>query len=197
MKFTCLLLSWALSWNVLAACAWGQAAAPADSPDEAQQRELSMAMQEAGNSAVDYVRVLEEHLKKYPNGKGHDTIERALVTAAIEAKDNRRVVLYGQHVLESNPKDVQILQKVAAALLTHDDRESAEKACGYAHRLELELTERRSQPPPEGYSVARWQNVTDHHLADALRLEAEAQGKSGNTVEAEALARRSWQTNPT
>jgi thiol-disulfide isomerase/thioredoxin len=193
MKFTPFLLSWA----ALAGCAWGQAQASADSADEAQQRELSTAMQEAGNSPVDFVRILEQHLKKYPNGKGHDTIERALVTAAIEAKDNRRIALYGEHVLEANPKDIQILQKVASALLTRDDRESVEKAYGYAHRLEVELTERRTQPPPEGYSAIRWQNLSDHHLADALRLEAEARGRSGKTEEAEALAKRGWETTPT
>jgi len=193
MKFTPILLSWA----VLASSAWGQSQATADSAEEAQQRELSMAMQEAGNSPVDFVRILEQHLKKYPNGKGHDSIERALVMAAIDARDDRRIAQYGEHVLESNPKDVQILSKVAAALLARDDRASAEKAFGYAHRLEVELTERRSQPPPDGYSGVRWQNLSDHHLADALRLEAEAAGKSGLLKEAEALARRSWETNPT
>jgi thiol-disulfide isomerase/thioredoxin len=192
-----------LSCAMFAGFAWGgQAAAPApaapaESAEEAQQRELSVAMQEAGNSPVDFVRILEQHLKKYPNGKGHDSIERALVLAAIESKDDRRIAQYGEHVLENNPKDVQILQKVAAALLAKGDRESTEKAYGYAHRLELELTERRPQAPPEGYTQARWQNYTEHHLADALRLEAEAAGKSGKTAEAQALAKRSWETNPT
>lgn len=197
MKFTCILLSCAaLAWS-----AWGQTKPPAQAPapteEETEQQELNAAMQEAGNSPVDFERVLKQHLKKYPNGKGHETIERALVMAAIEAKDDRRIALYGDHVLATNPKDVQILQKVASALLTRGDRDSAEKAYGFAHRLELELTDMRDHAPPEGYSAVRWHSQADRRMADALRLEAEAKGRFGKTAEAEALARRGWETDPT
>ncbi len=179
-----------------AAVGKAQAPTPQVTPEEAEQRELSTAMQEAGNSPVDFVRILEQHLKKYPDAKSHDGIERALVTAAIEAKDNRRIALYGEHVLATNPKDIQILQKVAYALLTRDDHESVEKAYGYAHRLEMEITDLRGQPAPEGYSALRWRLLNDKRLAEAVRLEAEAQGRSGKTAEAEALAARAWETNP-
>ena len=155
-------------------------------------------MQEAGNSPVDFVRVLEQHLKKYPNGKGHDSIERAMVMAAIEAKDDRRIALYGEHVLAKNPKDGQILEKVAAALLTRDDRESAEKAYGYAHRLELELALKPQPASARGLQRSSLAEPrTTRRLADALRLEAEAQGGLGKTADAKALAKRRWETNPT
>jgi thiol-disulfide isomerase/thioredoxin len=55
----------------------------------------------------------------------------------------------------------------------------------------------RQQPPPSGYNAARWQVLTDRRLADALRVEAHAQGNMGKTVEAMALAKRGWDTNPT
>ena len=201
MKFTLTLLSYAalvwFAWCQTGARAQAQTQAPASAAEEAEQRELSMAMQEAGNSSVDFVRVLEQHLKKYPNGKNHDAIERALATAAIDAKDDRRIVLYGEHVLAANPKDVQILEKVASALLARDARENAEKAYGFARRLELELAVIRTEDPPEGYSAVRWQRLTDRRMATALRLEADAQGRSGKTAEAEVIARRGWETNAT
>src|ERR1017187_9436403 len=110
MKFTLTLLSYAalvwFAWCQTGARAQAQTQAPASAAEEAEQRELSMAMQEAGNSSVDFVRVLEQHLKKYPNGKNHDAIERALVTAAIDAKDDRRIGLYGEHVPAGNPQAV-------------------------------------------------------------------------------------------
>jgi thiol-disulfide isomerase/thioredoxin len=165
-------------------------------PDK-EQESLQRALGEAGNSPVDFVRALEQHLKKYPQAKDRDKIERALVAAAIEAKDDRRTALYGERVLSSNPKDMQILQKVATSLLRHEDRENAEKAYGYARTLEQELTELRKQPAPEGYSEFRWHNMTDRRLADALRLQAQAQGILGKTAEAMALAKRGWETNPT
>jgi len=178
----------------LAASAWAQPAAPAE---DTEQRELSQALGEAGNSPVDFVRVLEQHLKKYPQSKERDKIERALVSAAIDAKDDRRIALYGESVLAKNPKDVQILQKVASALLLREDKESITKAYGFAHTLEQQLTEMRKQKPPEASSVFRWQYLTDRRLADALRLEARAQGLLGKTAEAVELAKRSWETNPT
>jgi thiol-disulfide isomerase/thioredoxin len=205
MKFLPTLLLYAtLVWSAPGQ-ARAQTQASADKAEDAEQRDLSTAMGEAGNSPVDFVRVLERHLKKYPNAKNRDVIEHALVRAAVDAKDDRRIVLYGERFLAANPKDVQILEKVASALLARSDGGSPEKlpekvydkAYGYAHQLELALTEIRAQEPPEGYSVVRWQNMTDRRLAAALRLEAEAQGRSGKTAEAEALSRRSWETCPT
>jgi thiol-disulfide isomerase/thioredoxin len=178
------------------ASAWAQAQVTAGAEDP-QQRELSQALGEAGNSPVDFVRVLEQHLKKYPESKDRDRIERALVAAAIDAKDDRRTALYGERVLAANPKDVQVLQKVALALSRREDRESAEKAYGYARTLEHELSEMRKQPTPAGYSAFRWQSLADRQVAEALRLEAHAQGILGKTSEAVALAQRAWEVNPT
>jgi thiol-disulfide isomerase/thioredoxin len=169
----------------------------ANPQDDPEQQELTRALGEAGNSPVDFVRALEQHLKKYPQAKDRDKIERALVAAAIEAKDDRRVALYGERVLAINPRDLQILPKVAAALLMHEDRESAEKAFAYAHALEQELNFTRKQPAPEGYSTFRWQGLADKRLAEALKLEACAQGILGKTSDAVTLAKRGWETNPT
>jgi thiol-disulfide isomerase/thioredoxin len=166
--------------------------------EELEQRELNTALAEAGNSNVDFMRALEQHLKKYPQAKDRQKIERALVGAAIEAKDDRRVALYGESVLKTYPRDVQILEKVAGAILAlHDDRESAERAFNYARTLELQLNDMRSQPPPEGFSTFRWQSINDRRLANALRLQAHAQGIMGKTDEAVALAKRGWETNAT
>jgi thiol-disulfide isomerase/thioredoxin len=182
----------------LEAAAQEAAQQAAMTPEEKEQRELNQSLAEAGNSPVDFVRVLEQHLKKYPQAKDREKIERALVSAAIEAKDDKRVAQYGERVLAANPKDMQVLQKVANALLTlHEDKASAEKAYGYAHTLEQELNETRNSPAPEGYSAFRWQNLTDRRMADALRLEAQAQGVLGKIADAKALAKRSWDINPT
>lgn len=194
----------------LAGCAllWAQPPGPtgnqpaagrsAESQEDAvEQQDLSQALGEAGNSPVDFVRALEQHLKKYPQARDRDKLERALVNAASDTRDNRRIVLYGEHVLQASPKDMQILQKVATSLLAlHEDQVNAEKAFGYAHTLEQELIEFRKNVP-EGYSEHRWQYLTDRRMAEALRLEAQAQGLLGKTAEAVALATRSWETNVT
>jgi thiol-disulfide isomerase/thioredoxin len=178
---------------------WGQEAPPQTaSPDEAEQKALNQALGEAGNSPVDFIRALEQHLKKFPKTKDREKIERALVSAAIESKDDRRIALYGQRVLETNPKDLQILAKTTAAILAlNQDKESAEKAYGYAQRLAKELDDMRNQAAPEGYTTFRWQSMTSRRLADALRMEGQAEGILGKTAEAIALEKRSWDLNAT
>src|ERR1700692_882044 len=132
MKFSPILVSCAAL--VIQASAWAQAAAAnpaaanqpasgqaATSQDDPEQQDLSQSLGEAGNSSVDFVRALEQHLKKYPQARDREKVERALVNAATDIKDNRRIVLYGERVLATSPKDLQILQKVATALLLHED----------------------------------------------------------------------------
>jgi thiol-disulfide isomerase/thioredoxin len=169
---------------------------PAPTPDELEQRDLNQALQDAGNSPVDFEHALEKHLQKYPGTKDRDKIQRAIVRAAIDAKDDRRVILYGEQVLIKEPKDIQILEKVAALLLLKQDKESAGKALGYAQRLEQELSTLR-KTTPEGHTAARWQSQVDRRLASALRMQADAQGISGQTPQAVELAKRSWDTYPT
>src|SRR5579864_9317330 len=113
---------------------------------ETEDKALSNALAEAGSSQIDFVRALENHLAKYPNSAKKPEIERALVKAAIELKDDRRIVLYGEHVLDREPGDPQILDKVLHALLNGDNRENSERALTYAKRYEEQLNSLRQQP---------------------------------------------------
>src|SRR5215471_5690071 len=69
---------------------------PSPAPPSPDQQELISALNEAGTSPVDIVRVLEAHLKKYPNTAQRDDLEKAIAKASIDAKDDRRVILYGE-----------------------------------------------------------------------------------------------------
>jgi thiol-disulfide isomerase/thioredoxin len=162
--------------------------------DEAQQ--LSQAVSEAGNSPVDFIRALEMHLAKYPNSTRRGEIERALVKAAIEAKDNKRVIEYGERVLAREPSDVQILDRVVRALLVSSSVDTSERALKYARHYEELLRQTRSQPPPGHMSVAQWQEEVDKGLGHVLACEARASGNLGKLDEAVALARRGYETYP-
>ena len=100
--------------------------------DQDEEQQLSLAISEAGSSPVDYIRVLERHLAKFPGSPRKNEIERALVKAAIEAKDNKRIVEYGERVLEREPDDVQILDKITHALLETGAKDTSERALKYA-----------------------------------------------------------------
>ncbi|MBI4873062.1 MAG: redoxin domain-containing protein [Acidobacteria bacterium] len=143
-------------------------------PSEAEEEHLRQVVGEAGSSPIEFMRAVETHLKKYPNSARRADLERALVTAAMDARDNRRIRLYGEKVLERETDDPQILERVARALLVSDDKESSERALKYAQALER----------------------TGRLIGKALVYQARATGNLGKLDEAAALARRSYEASP-
>src|SRR5579862_7281462 len=90
--------------GVLAQNAQGQfsvipQAAPAPPLVVTEQEEQRAALAEASTSPMDLIRVLEAHLKKYPNSPQRGEIDRVLAKAAIDLKDDARTILYGERVL--------------------------------------------------------------------------------------------------
>ena len=163
---------------------------------EAEERALNEALAEAGSSPVEFIRALEKHLEKYPNTTRRKDLERALVKAAIETRDEKRIILYGERVLAREPDDPQVLDRVTRALLTTDARDPSERAYKYAKHYEQVVTGMRGQSPPGRAGSAEWVEELDRGLGRALVLEARAAGNLGRMDEAVALARRSYDTYP-
>jgi thiol-disulfide isomerase/thioredoxin len=188
MRFLCA----ALCYGMLA---WAQTSPPA-APRNDESQELSEAVAEAGNSPVDFIRALERHLAKYPNSTRRNEIERALVKAAIETKDDKRIIEYGERVLAREPSDVQILDKVIRALLVTNAPDTSERALKYARQYDELLRQTREKPAPGHMSQAQWQDDVDKGLGRGLACEARATGNLGKVDEAIALARRGYDTYP-
>jgi thiol-disulfide isomerase/thioredoxin len=174
-------------------CCFGQ---PAPSNPEVEEQDLSNALSEAGNSSVEFVRVLERHLQKYPESRHKAELERALVKAAIENRDEARIIQYGERVLSRESDDVQILDRVTRALLSSDDAARAERALKHARRYEEVVTAMRSRKAPARGGAAQWNEELDHGLGRALVLAARASGNLGKLEEAAALATRSFEASP-
>ncbi len=185
-----------LAIAISAVLSGGYSQAQQAEPDSIEQQQLSSALAEAGASPIDFMRALENHLAKYPQSPHKAEIERAIVKSAIEAKDDRRIVLYGERVLATDSNDLQILDKVARALLANDDKANAEKGLAYAKRYEALVGGMRKQPAPGHYGEGQWQTELDQGSARALVLEARATGNLGKLDEAVALASRAYSTYP-
>jgi thiol-disulfide isomerase/thioredoxin len=172
-----------------------KAANPApEKPTEIE--ELTKALREAGNSPKDYTRVLEAHLAKYPDTKHRDDIEAALAKSAVDAKDDARIVKYGERVIARDPADIQMIDRVTRAYLNNDDRASAEKALSLANKYQEAVTKLRAQPAPGRLSAGQWAEDLDHATARALLLKARASGLLDRKQEAIDLARTSFQMFP-
>ena len=164
---------------------------------DTEQKDLSNALAEVGTSQIDFVRALENHLAKYPQSPKKPEIERALVKAAMELQDERRIILYGERVLEREPGDPPILDRVARALLSSDSKDNAEQALKYTRRYEELVLKLRNQAPPGHLGKGDWLTEVDRGLGRATVLEARATGNLGKPAEALALAQKSWDVFPT
>ncbi len=70
------------------------------------------------------MRALEAHLAKFPDSPKRAELERVLVKGAIETKDDRRIILYGERVLAREQDDLQVLDRWRARLLAGEPRSS-------------------------------------------------------------------------
>jgi thiol-disulfide isomerase/thioredoxin len=174
-----------------AAIGFSQAPPPAQNND--QQQDLQRAVNEAGSSSIDLTRVLEEFLKKYPNATQMKDIEKALAKAAIDNKDDRRTVLYGERVLASSPDDMLVLDRVSRAELAQGGKDNAGKAFAHARRFQ-EIVEKL--PEANGLGAAKRLEERDRGIARALLYQSRAKSALGDFNEAAKLAALSFSKYP-
>lgn len=192
-----------LAWLLLAAATLSYCQQKPDEkpdvkqPSEAEQSDLRESLAEAGSSPIEFIRVLEKHLAKYPDTPQREQIERAIVKASLEAKDDRRTLLYGERVLEHGAQDPQILDRASRILLRSDDKESAEKALKYSRRLEEIMRALEREGPSESRNRGQVLEELDRAIGRALVYQARATGNLGRMDEAAALAEKSYDRYPT
>src|SRR3989442_16038560 len=75
---------------------------------EAEQKALSQGLGEAGSSPIEMIRAMENHLAKFPESPKRAEIERLLAKGAMETRDDRRPILYGERELAPEQDDLQI-----------------------------------------------------------------------------------------
>jgi thiol-disulfide isomerase/thioredoxin len=167
--------------------------APAQQTADAEEQELAAALQDANNSTVDLVRVLEAFLLKHPETMRRNEIDRVLAKAAIDNHDDPRTALYGERVLAITSDDIPVLDRVPYSLLALGGRENAAKARGYAQALEKIIT---GMPPPAGNAAAQRQEERDRALSRALLYESRADTTLGDHAAAERLAAKAFATYP-
>ncbi len=163
-----------------------------------EQNELNQAVQEAGNSQVDFIHALERHLKKYPQSSQKEKIEQALSGAAIETNDHARIILYGEKLLNSNPAnaDLPLIDRVTRELLEDANPASPGKALGFALRYENEVETTRGRAAEGHMSPGQWALEVNKGMSRALVLHARAVGNMGAPDEAVKQATKAWALAP-
>ena len=169
---------------------------PQTTPQSALDRErqdLTLAVQQAGPSSVDFIRALERHLRKYPDSQMKAQIDRALFRAAKETNDEVRVAKYGDALLATDPNDISLLEDTGKAMNSFGDPKLSAKALNYGKKLEtlLHQNEQTSENVPGDTGKGQFEQA--RQLGNALLIQADAMGISGNFAAASDLASKSFQ----
>ncbi len=157
-----------------------------------EQEELNKAMSES-SSTVDMIRALEAFLKKYPNTSQRLEVDRLLAKAAIDNKDDPRIVQYGERVLASAGDDILMLDRVTNSLIALGGKDRAERAIQYARKYE-DLID--ALPIPTGKNAPQTQEDRDRAKARALIYQSRARVILGETEDAERVASRAFEAYP-
>ncbi|MCC7155926.1 MAG: TlpA family protein disulfide reductase [Bryobacterales bacterium] len=168
-------------------------------PEDAEEKELEQQLAEAGSASVEYARVLELHLKKYPKTARRAEIQRILARAAVDMRDKNRLIEYGVPVIEAGSQDSQILEHTTRALLDRPGQDNLERALRYAKRLEaLVDSEIASLRKPGEFRPGAGKRLDDLQLlrGRALTFQARAAGGLDRKDEASSLAQRAWESYP-
>lgn len=160
--------------------------------EDKEEDDLRRGMGEAGTSPLELIRALERHLAKYPNSKRKWEIQRALTKASIDARDNARILKYGEIYLAQEPGDLLVLERVTRLLTSASDKASNEKGLKFAKQFEEGMRDLEKEKPAGGRIDARLREDLDRGLARALTFQARAQGNLANYAEAVELARKSY-----
>ena len=184
MKFACAFLA-------MMSAAFAQQATPTAA--DIEQKELAEAVQNANNSSVDLIHLLEAFLLRHPNSIQRQNVENALAHASIDAKDDRRIVLYGEKMLGTSPDDLLLLDRVARSLLNLGGRENATRSLRYSLRF-ADLV--MKAPPVEGRDAAHKQDERERGLARALLFQARARQVLGEKQDAAAIAAKAFEAYP-
>lgn len=129
-----------------------------------EQNDLNQAVTEANGSAIDLMRGLEEHLKKYPSSPRRSEILASLYKTALDGNDSARIAKYGEMLLAGNPNDLEMLDRVIRAMLASGDEEWSKKALAWCAKYEDGVLRLRMQPPEGHTTKAQWTDLGIGHL---------------------------------
>src|SRR5260370_13730120 len=106
----------ALGMSLLVGLSLVTAQAQAPAASDAEKQELAAAVQEASTSGFDMIRALEAHLRKYPNTPLRRDMLPLLAKAAVDAKDEARIIQYCAPGLARSPTQVTLLDSISQPL---------------------------------------------------------------------------------
>jgi thiol-disulfide isomerase/thioredoxin len=160
----------------------------------AEEDALRDALRETGSVPIEMIRAIERHLEKYPKSAKRAELERSIAKLAVDLRDEGRVVQYGERVLEAEPENLLMLERLSRALAGRAGEEENRRALTYARRLASTL-ERNLEAEASRAARLTWDDL-DRAVSRAMVVQARAQGNLGQVGEAVGTAAGAWRRYP-
>lgn len=161
-----------------------------------EQQHLQHVLSEGSTSAVDLIHALETHLAKYPESPKKNELDRAILKAAIQTNDLKRMATYGERVVKVDSSDATILEPVCRALVLSGEEAKVKAGVEWARHLESLVRGMSETVASETSDRGRKKDELDRVLSRAYLYQAVGARVLGEDKTGVELARKSFQAFP-
>src|ERR1700745_185127 len=103
--------------------------------DADAEGELQKTLNSAGNDRAALVRNLKDYLRRFPEAPRRAAINRALVEACQQLRDDDCALDYSEQLIAERPYDSEMMLLAASILQRNHDDASLTRASGYVSRV--------------------------------------------------------------
>jgi cytochrome c biogenesis protein CcmG/thiol:disulfide interchange protein DsbE len=151
--------------------------------DADAEKELQKALDSAGNDRAALVRNLKDYLRRFPEAPRRAAVDRALVEACQQLRDDDCALDYSEQLIAEHPDDSEMMLLAASILQRKRDDASLIRASGYVTRVLDRVQKSTPNERPERVSLKEWQDHRDSILSQLYALRGQI-GKSQHTYDA-------------
>ena len=146
------------------------------------EAELQKALNAAGNDRAALVRNLKDYLRRYPDAPRRAAVDRALVEACQQLRDDECALDYSEQLIALHPDDSEMMLLAVTILQRRGDDASLIRASGYVSRVLDRVQKSTPAERPERASLQEWQEHRDSILSQLYALRGQIE-KSQHTYD--------------
>jgi thiol-disulfide isomerase/thioredoxin len=146
------------------------------------ESELQKALNSAENDRAALVRNLKDYLRRFPDAPRRPAIDRALVEACQQLRDDECALDYSEQLIALQPDDSEMMLLAVTILQRRGDDASLIRASGYVSRVLDRVQKSTPGERPERASLAEWQDHRDTILSQLCALRGQIE-KSQHSYE--------------
>jgi thiol-disulfide isomerase/thioredoxin len=171
----------------------GDASARKDSDPEI---ELQKAVASAGNDRAALVRNLKDYLQRFPDAPRKASVDRAIIEACQQLRDNACALEYAERLIVERPDDSEIMMLAVDLLQQQGDDASLTRAVGYVTRVLDRVEKSPVDEKSARSSVSDWQSEREQLRSELYFVRARIENLQKHYDTAGKDLQRSYSIHP-